>query len=168
MPTILSHPAAAIGFRGLAPRLPRRVLAAGAVGSILPDIDVIGLHHGIPYGSTFGHRGFTHSILFAALTAIALSFLAPRGERWRALAFLFACTVSHGLLDACTNGGLGVALLSPFDKRRIFFPWRPIRVSPIGRLDLAVLREEIQWVWLPFLSLWLVTTVARRWQSSRR
>ena len=164
VPTILSHPAAAIGFRSLAPRLRRRLFAAGVLASILPDIDVIGFRYGIPYGSTFGHRGFTHSILFAALAAAVLALVAPRGLRWRAAAFLFASAVSHGLLDACTNGGRGVAFFSPFVKRRFFFPWRPIAVSPIGRLDASVLVSELRWVWLPFLSLAIVMFVARRRQ----
>ena len=37
---------------------------------------------------------------------------------------------SHGVLDALTDGGSGVAFLAPFDDTRYFFPWRPIRVSP--------------------------------------
>ncbi|NIM12838.1 MAG: hypothetical protein GTO45_29905 [Candidatus Aminicenantes bacterium] len=41
-------------------------------------------------------------------------------------------TASHGVLDAFTNGGLGIALLSPFDTTRHFSPWQPIEVAPIG------------------------------------
>jgi inner membrane protein len=44
----------------------------------------------------------------------------------------FLITASHGILDAFTNGGLGIALFSPFDNSRYFFPFRPIQVSPIG------------------------------------
>ena len=39
----------------------------------------------------------------------------------------------HGLLDAMTDGGLGVAFFSPFDNRRYFLPWTPIRVIPDRR-----------------------------------
>ena len=39
---------------------------------------------------------------------------------------------SHGLLDTLTDGGLGIALLWPFDLTRYFAPWNPIPVSPIG------------------------------------
>ncbi len=42
-----------------------RLLATAAVCSVLPDIDVLAFHFGIPYASEFGHRGFTHSIFFA-------------------------------------------------------------------------------------------------------
>ena len=38
----------------------------------------------------------------------------------------------HGLLDALTDGGLGVALAWPWSDARIFAPWRPLPVAPIG------------------------------------
>ena len=71
--------------------------------------------------------------------------------------FFFLLTASHGLLDALTDGGLGIALLSPFTNERFFFPWTPIVVSPIGirgffsRWGLEVLKSELVWVWLPSL-----------------
>jgi inner membrane protein len=149
VPTIISHPAAAL----LHPRgTPARVVVAGVVASILPDLDVIAFRLHVPYGSTFGHRGFTHSIVFALLSAALLALIVR--DR-RAFLFLFFCALSHPLLDALTNGGRGVALLSPFSNQRFFFPWRPIRVSPVGRLDLRVLWSEVQWVWLPAVGLWL-------------
>ncbi|NIM77978.1 MAG: hypothetical protein GTO20_04240 [Candidatus Aminicenantes bacterium] len=46
--------------------------------------------------------------------------------------YFFLLTASHGVLDAFTNGGLGIALLSPFDTTRHFSPWQPIEVAPIG------------------------------------
>jgi len=46
--------------------------------------------------------------------------------------YFFLATASHGLLDALTDGGLGVAFFAPFDNHRYFLPWRPIHVSPIG------------------------------------
>jgi inner membrane protein len=63
------------------------------------------------------------------------------------------------LLDAMTTGGIGVALLAPFDVTRYFFPWRPIAVSPIGiarffsERGVAVLLNEAVWVGLPCLLL---------------
>ena len=39
---------------------------------------------------------------------------------------------SHGVLDAFTDGGKGIALLWPMTAERFFFPWRPIPVAPIG------------------------------------
>ncbi|MCG8553124.1 MAG: metal-dependent hydrolase, partial [Desulfobacterales bacterium] len=71
--------------------------------------------------------------------------------------FLYFSIVSssHGILDAFTNGGLGIALLSPFDNERYFFPATPIYVSPlsvkefISEKGIAILKNEILWVWVP-------------------
>src|SRR3546814_3494529 len=65
MPTIISHSIVALS---LAPcfggkRVPRSLAALGAFCAIAPDFDVIGLRLGIPYGSMFGHRGFSHSLV---------------------------------------------------------------------------------------------------------
>ena len=160
MPTIVTHSAVAL----LKFRLPIRVAIVGAVLTILPDFDTIGFAYGIPYGSTFGHRGFTHSILFALVTAT----LATLTLRMRsAFLFLFFCAISHPILDALTDGGLGIAFFSPFSNRRYFFPWHPIRVSPIGpgffsARGLETLRSELLWVWLPCVALALLTTVRKK------
>ena len=72
-----------------------------------------------------------------------------------ALFFWFtAVTASHGLLDALTNGGRGIAFFAPFSDHRYFFPWRPIQVSPIGvgffsPRGLRVLASESGWIWVP-------------------
>ena len=158
MPTILSHPAVALALR-----VPRRLAFAAVALTILPDIDVLGFRFGIPYGSTFGHRGFTHSLAFAA-AASGLATLALRGDRC-AFALLFACAASHGLLDAMTDGGRGVAFFSPLSNHRYFLPWRPIRVSPIGAVDAKVLWSELRWVWLPAIA---AATVQRFWRARTR
>jgi inner membrane protein len=143
------------------------------VCSILPDIDSIGFHLGIPYGSFWGHRGITHSLAFAAILAIcvAAGFSTAFRHPWRLALLLFLVTATHGLLDAMTDGGLGVAFFSPFDVQRNFLPWRPIHVSPIGigrffsARGLRILWSEILWVWLPVLAIWALakaTQVLRR------
>ena len=103
--------------------------------SLLPDADVVGFRYGIRYGHAWGHRGATHSLVFALALACAIGLLA----NWLRLPALRTALVaavvvgSHGLLDALTDGGLGCALLWPFDTRRYFAPWQPIPVAPIGR-----------------------------------
>jgi inner membrane protein len=58
-------------------------------------------------------------------------------------------------LDALTNGGNGIALLSPLSNNRYFFPWTPIEVSPLNikaflsQRGLIVLTSELLWIWLP-------------------
>jgi inner membrane protein len=125
---------------------------------MLPDADVLSFHMGIPYEAAFGHRGFSHSILFAQMFALAGAWLLQRYGWRRAFVFLFITTLSHSLLDACTSGGLGVALLWPWPKR-YFMPWHPIRVSPLSLMrflsprGLAVLKSEFIWIWLPGTTL---------------
>jgi inner membrane protein len=63
---------------------------------------------------------------------------------WLVMFYLFAATVSHGLLDALTDGGLGVAFFSPFDTSRYFFPWRPISVCPMA-LDSSASKASMSW-----------------------
>jgi len=126
-----------------------------------PDLDVLSFRFGIPYGARFGHRGFSHSFVCAALLALAVAPVAAplTGYPWWLLAGIFFVIVSaHSLLDAMTDGGMGVALFSPFDDRRYFLPWRPIRVSPIGFAvfspwGLRALSSELLWVWLPLACL---------------
>jgi len=45
------------------------------IASIIPDLDIIGLRFGISYGDQYGHRCFSHSIIFAGVAAfIAMMF----------------------------------------------------------------------------------------------
>lgn len=138
-------------------RMPAGLAALALVCCVLPDLDAVGLWLGVPYAHPFGHRGFTHSLPFAAMIAAAGALFAPPlgAEPWMAFGVLLVSAASHGLLDALTNGGLGVALFSPFSHRRFFLPWRVIEVSPLSPLELfswrglRVLHSELRWVWLP-------------------
>jgi inner membrane protein len=103
--------------------------------SLLPDADVVGFRFGIAYADAWGHRGATHSLLFAVVLGAVLGLLGPLFGVSRTRTALCATLVlmSHGLLDTLTDGGLGCALLWPFDRTRFFAPWQPIPVAPIGR-----------------------------------
>jgi inner membrane protein len=82
--------------------------------------------------------------------------------------YFFLCTASHGVLDAMTDGGLGVAFFSPFDTTRYFFSARPVLVSPIGISEFfseygaRVLANEAVWIWLPSLALFLLLRAIQR------
>jgi inner membrane protein len=171
--SVFSHAVAAlsIGACFYTPQIPKRVWAIGALCSVVPDLDVIGFQFGVRYGDFWGHRGFTHSLFFAALIALAAIGIAfPRGfptvGRFYIWIYFFLATASHGLLDAMTDGGLGVAFFAPFDNQRYFLPWTPIRVSPISierfftARGVAVLRTELLWIWLPAgllaVSAWII------------
>lgn len=128
--------------------------------SMSPDIDVAGMALGVPYGAPWGHRGATHALLTAVGVVVA-TLARPRGEpRVRRAALACVVLASHGLLDAMTDGGMGIALLWPFTTHRFFLPWRPIPVAPIGMgifaaSGLAVMAWEAL-VFLPFFvyALW--------------
>ena len=168
MPSVFSHTAPALALipAFARPGVPRRLWWLGVAGAMAPDLDVIAFAFGVPYAHPLGHRGLWHSVPFAAFAAVCVAALAlPHAEgafsRRRACVYLFLAISSHGLLDAATDGGLGVALLAPFHDGRFFFPFRPIAVSPLGAAffsarGLAVLESELVWVWLPCALLGLV------------
>ena len=184
MPTIISHAiaAAAVGQAYPGRRLPARFWVWTAVCSMLPDADVIGFAYGIRYADMLGHRGLSHSFFFAAIVGVVVAALYPgrpslgegggdrrvhdRRRPWLA-AYFAAVTASHALLDALTDGGLGVALFAPFSNERYFFPWRPIEVSPIGARffsdrGVSVLMSELQWIWIPSAALVAATRRGRK------
>jgi len=110
-------------------------LAAWSMLSLAPDVDVVGFAMGVHYGDPWGHRGAAHSLLFTAALGIAFGLATARPfqrSRFRNVPLAIAVAVSHPLLDTMTDGGLGCALLWPFDLTRFFAPWRPIPVAPIG------------------------------------
>ena len=166
MPTIITHSvvavSAAYGFSSAKESWKLWILSIAC--SILPDADVVGYRWlYIPTYEFFGHRGFFHSPFFAALLSVFIVCIFYRKEEifsnqwWKYVLYFFILGSSHGLLDAFTNGGNGIALLSPLTNQRYFFPWTPIEVSPLsirGFLSprgLTVLMSELMWVWVPAL-----------------
>jgi inner membrane protein len=155
-------------------RMPVRFWVLSLVCTLLPDVDVIGFFLGVRYSDTLGHRGFSHSLLFALLIAVLVTVAAfPAVRRfskqwWALTASFFVSMASHGILDAMTNGGYGVAFFSPFSNTRLFLPWRPLEVAPIGvrgffsRWGLNVITSEILWIWIPTLLLLVILTLFRR------
>ncbi|HEY1034530.1 MAG TPA: metal-dependent hydrolase, partial [Pseudoxanthomonas sp.] len=67
MPTILTHPLLplAAGIALGRNRVPPRLAAAGMAVAMLPDADVAMFALGIDYAHAFGHRGASHSLVFA-------------------------------------------------------------------------------------------------------
>jgi inner membrane protein len=161
MPSIITHAAVplALWYAADRGRISARLLAAGVAASILPDLDVAAFALGIPYADALGHRGASHSLLFAGSIALlgAVVHKPLRAGSLQAAVWLFVCAASHPLLDALTSGGLGVALLWPWNDERFFAPWRPIRVSPFANgffsaRGMATLLSELRWVWLPLFA----------------
>lgn len=175
MPTIITHTVVA-GIAGkifARTQMSVRFWLLSIVCSVLPDADVIGFSIGIPYAHFWGHRGFLHSIFFAMILSLLIVFAFFRSHKvfskswWKYIIYFFVLGASHGVLDAFTNGGLGIALLSPFDNTRYFFPWTPLEVSPIGvrafvsNWGLRAIISEIWYIWLPLAIVVIAINIAR-------
>ena len=177
MPTFISHAvvaaSAASGFRSAIKSVKFWILSIAC--AILPDLDVIGYRWlYIPTYEFFGHRGFFHSPFFAALVSLFIVCVFYRSEEyfskqwWKYVFYFFLVGASHGILDALTNGGNGIALLSPLTNERYFFPWTPLEVSPLSpgafmsQRGLTVLKSEFLWIWLPSFAFVFFARIMRR------
>jgi inner membrane protein len=146
----------------------RRFLVLSILSAMLPDIDVLAFFFGIPHDGLFGHRGVTHSLLFAGSAGgmIVLFFfreLQLLSRQWWAHSLYFSSIIlMHGVLDAFTNGGEGVAFLAPFNNRRFFSEFTPIEVSPVNLLHFFdgrgynILASEMVWVLAPSVAVALL------------
>jgi inner membrane protein len=115
-------------------RLGRKALAIGAVAATIPDFDNLALLWGDALTEWRHHRGFTHSIFFAALAGPVLGWLCwrranrirpyePEGGHDAAgtwIALFTACLATHPLLDVFTI--YGTQLLAPFSDARFAIP----------------------------------------------
>jgi inner membrane protein len=182
MASAFSHAfaALALGKAYTGRNMPWRFWGLAIASAVLPDADIISFGLGIPYESMFGHRGLTHSLPFAlvwGLLVVQCEFKqVVRFSRlwWSLWVFFFVVTASHGVLDALTNGGLGVAFFAPFDSTRYFFPWHEIEVSPLTIKQFfnewggAVLQSEAKYIWLPCSVMWLAAWAFRKYFRPRR
>jgi len=154
-----------------------KFFALGIFCATAPDLDVFMHNLGYDYSHVLGHRGFFHSLLFSFLLAVVIRFIFyPKTEITSKLSlillsYFFICAASHGLLDAMTTGGKGIAFFAPFDNTRYFLPWRVIRVSPMsvsqffGEWGLRVLKSEAFWIGIPCMVVlagnWVVRKVRK-------
>lgn len=162
MASAFSHIAVPIALRMSAGKkiISWRLFIFALFVSVAPDLDSIAFKFGIPYESQWGHRGFSHSIFFAAIIAGVATLFSSFLKSKRPIVFFitFLSMISHGVLDAMTTGGLGIAFFWPFKLERYFLPWQVIEVSPLSirrffsERGLAVLISEFIYVWLPCLA----------------
>jgi inner membrane protein len=175
--SVISHPIPAVLANMACKNISRKqsLLSYSILLTIMPDFDVLAFALGIPYEHMLGHRGFTHSIIFAVLVSlfIAKYLLKYQGIEFKKGFFiLFFSCISHGIFDAFTNGGYGVGFFIPFTADRYFFPITPIEVSPIGIRNffsyrgLQVFVSELKVIWFPssiiYLSLLLFKKVKKK------
>jgi len=177
MPSAFTHAVASIALgRAYTTRsVPVRFWVLSSVCAVAPDIDVLANRLGYDHTTMFGHRGVTHSFLFAILLSglVVLLFFRKPVEgmisRLSLFAFFFLATASHSVLDAMVDGTLGVAFFAPFSPGRFFLPWRPIASSPIGlaffsSAGAATLLNEIVWVWVPSLMVLIAPWLRSRFK----
>jgi inner membrane protein len=176
MPTIVGH-AVVIATAGVLGRARLKVILWAIGCAVLPDLDVFAYSFGVRWDSMLGHRGLTHTVLFAlglGPFAAWLGFRArPRRELWRLAALFSAATLSHPVLDAFTNGGLGIPFFWPLAGTRYFMPWTPLEVSPFFRgffsaRGAAVALSELKWLGLPCASALALYALARALRTADR
>ncbi len=138
---------ALLGAAVAAPRASsRKTLIFGALGALLPDIDVLTHFAANPLLFVQYHRQVTHSLLFAPLAALFLALPFHYIKKTRAefgdiyLALLFGI-LSHDLLDACTS--YGTQLYWPIATTRVAIDVFSI-VDPFITL---VLLWSVFWTW---------------------
>ena len=177
MPSVFSH--AIVGSTLVACGLPARAPRWSCWGPCWPSCRISTSSGSpsagastIPSATAASATRCSRRVTLAGLCTLAIRARPPE-RRWRIWLVLALAAASHGLLDALTNGGRGVAFLAPFVDTRWHFPARPIEVSPIGvwsffsRRGLEVLSNEVVWLWAPCLAALAATWALRRVSDPR-
>lgn len=116
-------------FRG------RRVMLwLGAAIALVPDFDVVIWMVLRPAGIS-PHRGFSHSLLFAAMSALVFTVAARLRARLPLRTALFAllgAAISHPLLDFLMGAGPGIRFLAPFSETGYLFALRAVPTAYYG------------------------------------
>lgn len=116
---------AVIGEGLLGKKLGKRALFLGAVAQSLPDIDFVASFWLPPADDLLAHRGFTHSLLFAAIASFTLALVAERWHRPHNISlkkwiFFFGIQILiHLLIDSLNAYGIG--WFEPFSHHRFSF-----------------------------------------------
>lgn len=159
-------------------RPPRRVWALAVACAVAPDLDWFTGFLRVADGTSLAHRGMSHSLIAAAFIAAAAMLFGLRSQRRipRLWACMLTAAFSHGMLDACTFGGTGVAFLLPFSNARFVCVWQPIFVSPIplsGKLLdwlMFSLGTELVWIGIPaalvFAAPHVIQWLRLKWKRS--
>lgn len=128
-------------------KLGPRAMVYGALGGLLPDLDVLA-SSSEPLAEWKYHRGFTHALWFGPVVGTAFGWIGWKLARWRrpdtpgaaddALKYWIGIWVlsifTHPLLDLFTV--YGTQLLAPFSRERFAISGVPI-IDPVYTLILA-------------------------------
>jgi inner membrane protein len=154
MATLYTHPVVGLTLARLYAKrpMPWAYWGLAAVLPMVPDLDAFST---AVYGGPLGHRGITHSLVFAlglSVITASLTFRYFRTSWWGLTGLFFLMIASHGLLDAMTWGGAEIPFFWPLPGR--YGNWGPLPVSNIGldwpnRRFLEIFSRELLWIWLP-------------------
>lgn len=173
MATIYTHAVVGLGVAQLySPR--RRVWLYWILAGLLPVIPDLDVFSSASYGSILGHRGFTHSPVFALWVGFLIASLTFRflsASFWILGCIFFAAIASHGILDAMTRGGADIPFLWPVAEQR-YGNWGPLPLSDLGFAvpdprQSRALRSELLWIWLPTVA-WIVAVTVYRMFRQRK
>lgn len=140
---------ASVGEAVLGKKVGNKAMLYGGIAGTIPDLDVLARFFVDTVTATEWHRGFSHSIFFAILTAPVLGWLISKVERkskanfkdWSLLMFWGLFT--HPVLDAFTTWG--TQLFWPFDTRLAFqsiFVIDPLYTLPFLVFLILTMRQE--------------------------
>lgn len=154
---------AAVALPAMEPASLRQVMPRWAIPvtaglfAVAPDFDTyLGIRH----------RGVTHATPVLIVICAIVAALVARSSTAILLGAVWAtAAVTHPLLDMLTDGGSGVMLFFPFSTERLFFPWRPIRVSPLSIIRFFDRAGEILASEAPFDAAALAIGLLARWLS---
>jgi inner membrane protein len=147
----------------------------GGLG-LSPDADAMLVGLGSDYHGHFGHRGFSHSMLFAVALTVLAFFVARRWgtKPWLTALLTLLAVGSHGLLDSMTYRTRGIPFLWPFSEERFQLPWRMIPPAPFGEhflsrrgLDVMMI-EMIYFLPLTVVAIGPSLGTLRRWFGGLR
>jgi inner membrane protein len=128
---------AAVGQAAGIKKLGRKSIVAGAIGGIIPDLDVF-FNFFFVNGEMLYHRGFTHSLWFGPLLGLVLGYFLQRRYQGSLLSWvmvMIGSLLTHPLLDLFTV--YGTQLFAPFSNRRFSIPAVPI-IDPFYSLPLLI------------------------------
>lgn len=140
---------ASVGEAVLGKKVGNKAMLYGAIAGTIPDLDIIARYFVDTVTATEWHRGFSHSIFFALLSAPILGWLISKIERKSRATFndwtrlMFWGFFTHPILDAFTTWG--TQLFWPFDTRLAFqciFVIDPLYTLPFLVLVIMAMRQK--------------------------
>lgn len=169
---------AAIGEVTLGKKLGNKALAYGAILGSIPDFDVFFSPLYSPVSSLFFHRGFSHSLLFVSIIALAIGYGLSLVEKkhliglksWILLALL--PLLSHIFIDCFNTYGTGI--FEPFSHIRVAYDSIAIiDLVLLAPLTIAVIwslfynyrnnqRRVITWIGLGLSTIYLSLTIVNK------